>query len=295
MKLQPINKIKKYKIEESMDSLINHLVQLQELTLIRDEQKASSHSAHLEQLNKSIKTMTDQLPDDERAAYIKLFKKDHIVIVPVTDDNCTGCGMKLPISLVQVVRQKKGIQRCPNCARILYSSQSAPKRIVQRVKRSAPRKVGINRFSSSSLMIPEIEADNMDDCIKSFAALMESEKFISDADKLADLAMARESVLSTVVDHGMAFPHVRGIEGGALAFAMGKSTAGLSLGDKEQGLTNIIFFIVIPTAASAFYLKLLAGLTETFRNPEAREKIIAETTQKGMWKTLVKLTRSTIK
>ncbi len=295
MKLQPINKIKDYKVEGNMDSLINHIVQLQELTLIRDEQKAASHSEHLEQLNKSIATMTAELPEEEQAAYKKLFKKDHIVIVPVTDDNCTGCGMKLPISLVQVVRQKKGVQRCPNCARILYSAVASPKRVVKRAKRSAPRKVGINRFSSSSLMIPEIEADNMDDCIKIFAELMEAETFVSDADKLADLAMARESVLSTVVDHGMAFPHVRGIEGGALAFAMGKSTAGLSLGAKNQGLTHIIFFIVIPTAASAFYLKLLAGLTETFRDPEAVEKIIAETTPAGMWKTLVKLTRSTIK
>jgi mannitol/fructose-specific phosphotransferase system IIA component (Ntr-type) len=293
MKLQPKSKVNI--VEESMDSLVNHLVQLQELTLIRDEQKASSHSAHLEQLNESIDAMTDELPEEEQAIYRKLFKKDHIVIVPVTDDNCTGCGMKLPISLVQVVRQKQGIQRCPNCARILYSAQSAPKRIVKRAKRSAPSKGGVNRFSSVSLMVPEIEADNMDDCIKSFAALMEEEGFISDAEKLADLAMARESVLSTVVDHGLAFPHVRGIEGGALAFAMGKSTAGLSLGDKERGLTHILFFIVIPTAASAFYLKLLAGLTETFRKPEVIEKIMAEKTQLGMWKTLVKLTRSTIK
>ncbi|MCK5529476.1 MAG: PTS sugar transporter subunit IIA [Kiritimatiellae bacterium] len=278
-----------------MESLINHIVQLQELTLIRDEQKASSHTHHLEQLNKSIATMTAELPEEEQAIYTKLSKKDHVVIVPVTDNNCTGCGMKLPISLVQVVRQKKGVQRCPNCARILYSAQSAPKRVIQRVKRSAPRKVGVNRFSSAALMVPEIEADSMDDCIKSFAALMEAEGFINDAGKLADLAMARESVLSTVVDHGMAFPHVRGVEGGALAFAMGKSTAGLSLGDKERGLTHVVFFIVIPTAASAFYLKLLAGLTETFRNPEAVEKIMAETTQAGMWKALVKMTRPTIK
>ena len=76
---------------------------------------------------------------------------------------------------------------------------------------------------------------------------------------------------------------------------MGKSTAGLSLGDKERGLTHVVFFIVIPTAASAFYLKLLAGLTETFRNKEAVEKIMAETTQAGMWKALVKMTRPTIK
>jgi mannitol/fructose-specific phosphotransferase system IIA component (Ntr-type) len=52
--------------------------------------------------------------------------------------------------------------------------------------------------------------------------------------------------------------------------------------------------MVIPTAASAFYLKLLAGLTTTFIVEEAREKLMAETTPEGMWKALCKLTRPTI-
>ncbi len=278
-----------------MDSLINHISQLQELILIRDEQKASAHSLHLEQLNDSIDELTDSLPDDERSIFKKLYKKDHLVIVPIANENCTGCGMKLPISLVQTVRQKKGIQRCPNCARILFTADNTPKRIPKREKRSAPRKVGIQRFSSEALMVPELKVENMDDCIKFFSSLMEEEGFVNDADKLADLAMAREAILSTVVDHGLAFPHVRGVEGGALTLAMGKSTKGIQLGDKERGLTHIVFFIAIPTAASAFYLKLLAGLTETFRKPEAVKKIMAETTPKGMWKVLSSLTRSTIK
>lgn len=294
MNLQPITNLTDKRLGNLMDSIINHLVQLQELTLIRDEQKASSHTDHLEQLDESIATMTDQLPAEERAIFMKLYKKDHVVIVPVSDGNCAGCGMKLPISLVQVVRQKKGIQRCPNCARILYVTQDIPRSITKREKRSAPPKVGISRFSSKALMIPEMDFDNMDDGIKTFSALLEAEGFVNDADKLADLAMARESVLSTVVDHGLAFPHVRGVEGGALSFAMGKSSDGILL-NPDRGLTNIVFFIVIPTAASAFYLKLIATLTETFRKPESVEKIMAEKTQEGMWKILSRLTRSSLK
>ena len=278
-----------------MDHLINHLVQLQELTLIRDEQKAAEHTAHLEQLDGSIRSMIKGLPEGERELYNKLFKKDHTVIVPLTDDNCTGCGMKLPISLIQIVRQGKTVESCPNCSRMLYCAVEAPRRVPKRERRTAPPKVGINRFSAASLMVPNLQVADMDGCIEGFAALMENEGFINDANKLADHAMARESVLSTAVDHGLAFPHVRGVEGGAMTFALGTSQEGLDLGAPDGKPTHIVFFIVIPTAASAFYLKLLAGLTQTCRKPEARTALLEEEAPLALWKTLVKLTRSTIK
>ena len=52
--------------------------------------------------------------------------------------------------------------------------------------------------------------------------------------------------------------------------------------------------MVIPTAASAFYLKILAGLAETLMDEEAREKLLCEDTPEKLWKALVKVTRATI-
>jgi len=52
---------------------------------------------------------------------------------------------------------------------------------------------------------------------------------------------------------------------------------------------------VIPTAASAFYLKLLAGLTEAFMVADARKQLLAQQDPPTLWKTLIKITRKTIK
>ena len=60
-------------------------------------------------------------------------------------------------------------------------------------------------------------------------------------------------------------------------------------------LTKIIFFIAIPTAAAAFYLKLLSGLAETFAKEEARKALMDAKDQDKLWKALSKLTRATIK
>jgi mannitol/fructose-specific phosphotransferase system IIA component (Ntr-type) len=76
--------------------------------------------------------------------------------------------------------------------------------------------------------------------------------------------------------------------------ALGLRKKGLKFGGPSRTLTRIIFFMVIPTAASAFYLKLLSGLTQTFRKPEAREKLLETDDPEKLWKTLIRLTKTTV-
>ena len=278
-----------------MQSVVNLLIQLQELQHIRDEQKVTKGISHLEELDASIKSMTDVLPPNIRTLYDKLLKKDHIVIAPISDGICAVCGMKLPISLVQAVRIAREIHGCPNCARMLYFPESAPRHMKRAYVPGEPIKPGISRFSSHSLMIPRIESEDKEGTIRELAYKMEAEGFVDRADKLVESALRRESIHSTAVDHGLAFPHVRNVEGGGLTLALGISKKGIDFHSIDNTLTKIFFFIVIPTAASAFYLKLLAGLTETFMKAEARKAIMAEKDSEKMWKTLIKITRSTIK
>lgn len=280
-----------------MQAVVNHLIQLQELILIRDEQKVHSggeRSPHMEELDKSIATMAGQLPEDVRGRLERLVKKDRNVMAPIANGVCAACGMMLPISLVQAVRMLREIHNCPNCARMLYFQETGARRLSKRESRLAPPKAGVSRFSAEELMIPRLAAKDFEGAIGELAKAMESGGFVERADMLVEPALRREAIISTVVDHGLAFPHVRGIEGGGLALALGISREGIKAPD-GNATAKIIFFIVIPTAASAFYLKLLAGLTETFRKEEARKAVLAEKDRDGLWKQLVRQTRATIK
>lgn len=278
-----------------MHPVANHLIQLQELTLIRDEQKVAASGNHLEQLDESIGGMRKELPDQIRGLFEKLHKKDHVVIVPISKEICATCGMKLSISLIQAVRIGREIHSCPNCARMLYYPESVPRWVGKAQRRTEPRRVGISRFSSHTLMIPRLKSTDAEGVIPELAYKMEYEGFVDKADKLVELALRREAILNTAVDHSLAFPHVRGVEGGGLTLALGLSRKGVKFGGPGKTLTHIFFFIVIPTAASAFYLKLLAGLTETFMKAEARKTILAEKDPEKLWKALTKITRATIK
>ena len=122
---------------------------------------------------------------------------------------------------------------------------------------------------------------------------MEEEGFVNDKEHLLDLALQREAIISTGVDNGLAFPHVRGVEGGGLSMAVGISKKGIKFGGSGRTLSRIFFFVVIPTATSAFYLKLISGLSRTYRDKEAREMLMEAKTEEELWKALLKSTKKT--
>jgi mannitol/fructose-specific phosphotransferase system IIA component (Ntr-type) len=276
-----------------MQSLINHLLQLQELVLILDEHRATGDGTHLTRLSANVEQMTEKLPLQIRNFVQRLLKKDHIVMAPMHNGACAICGMRLPISQVQSVRKLKDIQTCPSCARILFESPEAAQWVGEASSRTEPRKSGIARFSAASLMLPNMQADTRDDAIRELADCIQKAGFVDDAAKLVHAAIERENILGTAMEHGLAFPHVRGVEGGGLTLAMGTSETGISF-DNEH-VSNIICFFMIPTAVSAFYLRLMAGLTESFLKAQNRTALMAATTPEQLWKALARATRYTIK
>lgn len=279
-----------------MQPTINTLVQLQDLLLIRSEQEAIMSSSRLSDLDKDIQTLRASLPSDTLALFQKIEKKDLLIIVPISNNVCTGCGLILPVSLVHAVRSGEKLQQCPNCARILFYQNFLPRRVSKKMGgRFAPRRTGIARFSSQELMLPSLKATERDNVIAELAGRMVDQGFVDNGAKLLDAALKREATMSTAVEHGLAFPHARGVEGGGLTLALGISRKGIKFDSVDRSLSHIIFFIVIPTAASVFYLRLMAGLNQSFLKKEARDKLMAASTPEDLWNVLLKATRTAIK
>ncbi len=109
-----------------MRSTINQLIQLQELTLIRDEQRSiRGPAADTSALNASIDAMAESLVPVAKTVYARLSKKDHIVTAQMIDGKCSMCGMRLAISQVQAVKLCRELVTCPSCARVLYDADGA--------------------------------------------------------------------------------------------------------------------------------------------------------------------------
>ena len=208
---------------------------------------------------------------------------------------CAVCGMRLPISQVQQVRFAKTIQTCSSCGRMLFNEEDdAPRSTATPPARGEPRKTGISRFSAEELMICELKAEKAEDAVAELAKAMAAGKFVSNPEALVQAAMERESVLSTAMGDNLAFPHVRGVEGGGLTLALGVSKKGF-VWDSAGETVKFVFFSVIPVAVSAFYLRLMAGLTETFSKKDNRDALLAATSPAELWKAFMKTTRYSIR
>lgn len=279
---------------KSVHKQINDLIQLQELLVARGHQAAGKAKTKKDPLQSSIQALLKEVPEAERTQFTKLSQKGLLCIVPVSNDVCTACGMGLPKSMVQAIRAAERVYACPSCARLLYVPEVEFRGKSQRQMRGQPAKTGIVRFSSPELMVPRLGGTTRDEVLAELTDRLEAEGFVVNGDEIYQEALNREAIVSTAVDHSLAFPHVRGVEGGGLIMTLGMSKKGIKFDESVRTLTRMVFFMVIPTAASAFYLKLLAGLTQAFREKEIRDALLAETTSEGMWKALVKSTRSTV-
>ena len=274
-------------------SLINQLIQLQDLVAAKIQKKVSMPNAHLDELEKSIQSLSADLSPPVKTHINRLLKKNPEAVVPVVNGNCSGCGMALTKSLIQAVIKAEQLNRCSNCTRFLYEPSTVIFRDrVTRIMNEVP-KSGIDRYSSPELMMVPLKGNTPEEVLGELCNRMGENAFVKDPIQLLDLALQREAIVSTAVDNGLAFPHVRGVEGGGLSMAVGISKKGIKFGGPGRSLTRIFFFVVIPTATSAFYLKLISGISRTFRDKEARDALLESKSENDLWKVLMKLTRKT--
>lgn len=275
-----------------MKSQLNNLRQLQELVLTRDEHHQTGDGSHLDSLNDAIAELQDKMDAQVAGLYARLYKRSHIVMAAMSNGCCAVCGMQVPIAQSQQVKLAKHLVTCSSCGRILFATEAdEAQNVAERNDRDDP-KTGISRFSATELMIVDLDTDTREGAISALAKCMESGKFISNADSLIAKAMEREAVLSTAIGGSLAFPHVRGVEGGGLTLAMGVSKKGI---DWDGEKVHVVFFSAIPVAVSAFYLRLMSGIIQAFSKKENLDAVLSAADSAALWKALVKATRHTVK
>jgi mannitol/fructose-specific phosphotransferase system IIA component (Ntr-type) len=280
-----------------MKNVLNQLIQLQELDFALTEGRTAPTKMPLTQLEEAVAKSLRKLPEDVAERYQRLRKRVPLAVVPIVSGACAPCGVVVPVALVQAVKLGEQLQVCPQCGRFLYFPETLakqPKKIVSRVDDNRPMPVGIARFSSAQLMVPKLNASTREEAIAELAQTLATQGYIENAGTVTELALIREAIIGTAVDHGLAFPHIRDVEGGGLTLALGLKEKGLDFGATDGKLTKIVFLIVIPTPATAFYLRLLAGLVRTFSETEARKALFECDTPAALWKTVTKLTRQAI-
>src|SRR6266478_6230547 len=203
-----------------MKSILNQLIQLQELNFAKEEQKASNSQMPLAQLEKSIAKIRGQLPPDVADRYDRLQKRYPVAVIPLAHGNCSRCGLAVPANVVNAAKAGEELQTCPHCGRFLFYPDTVARQPKKKLDTKRPVEVGIARFSAANLMVPKLEATTLEGVIGELSKTLHEGGFVEDPATLTELALRREAIVSTAVEHGLAFPHAD-VEGGGLTFAVG--------------------------------------------------------------------------
>jgi len=272
-----------------VDEQIKLLRQIQHLLLIRDEDANVGNRDKTDELSAQMDALVAKLEPEAADHYKRLVSKGRIFLSPLAKGNCSACGLKIPTATLQHVIAKDRFVICANCGRMLY----VPEVKATGVRMAEPDpKLLLSRFSSVKLMVPRLKATTPEEAMAELAAVLAKECVIPDPKAVVKAALEREKILTTAVGHGLAFPHMRGVEEGVLTFAVGASPMGI---DWNGQCVNLVFFTTLPVIASPFYLKLLAAISKAFEDDEKLPFVLAAPDSKTLWKELNKVTRVSVK
>ena len=283
-----------------MKDQIEILKKIQELSLTRAECRAQGDNIHAEEISQKIETLAATLEPRIRLLYQRLSATKPLFMAAMHNGNCSGCGMQVPVAAVRMVRIAEHPVTCTTCGRLLYENAetvavtSSPQAVSESDDDYAPKVRGIARFSSEALMVPNLAAKTAAVAITELADRLVKNGYVMNGDELVRLALERESVLSTRMDGSAAVPHVRGVEGGSLVFALGVSPNGIVWDDTKEKV-NFVVLSAIPSAGSAFFLKLMSDLMAVFRRKSGRAALLAAEDSATLWKALSRATSRMIR
>lgn len=269
-----------------MNKYINELLQIQDMLFVlhendilhKDKGTEASISAKLE---KNIRGMRDILPSNIAAEYDRIAERYGIFVVPMMNETCMGCFMKLPVGVANNVKNNSKCLNCPSCHRFLYEDYQT-----ERPEDNFHYK-GVARFSSLDLMIPALKATNHADALTEIAKISGETGFVENSNNFAEALLQREALASTAVGSGIAFPHARGIRACGMTLTVGISQKGIDFGDGEK--VNLIFASAVPTQTSMFYMELVSKIARYFGKPDNVQKMLECKTPEEMWKIFVKI------
>jgi len=272
-----------------IEEQIRLLRRIQHLVLIRDEEASVGGGARVEDLSAQMEKLAEGLDPESAALHKRLSAKSRIFLSPIAKGNCSACGIAVPTSRLQHVIAKDSLVVCNSCGRLLYMPDVKATGV--RTDNPDPKFL-LSRFSTAKLMVPSLKATTPEEAMRELCGVLAKEKVIADPEAVVAAALEREQILTTAVGHGLAFPHMRGVEEGMLTFACGVSPSGI---DWNGQTVHLVFFTTLPVVASPFYLKLLAAIAKTFEDGEKLPFVLSAMDAKTLWKELNKATRVAVK
>lgn len=134
-------------------------------------------------------------------------------------------------------------------------------------------------FFQESLCIFNLESSDKRGALAEMVECISREYKLKDKDLILEMLINRESLGSTGIGKGVAFPHGRSIAVRELTLLFARSQDGVEFDALDKKPTHLFFLIIAPPQDKEnLYLQVLGHLVELIKKPSIRQKLI-ETTE----------------
>lgn len=142
-------------------------------------------------------------------------------------------------------------------------------------------------FFHESLCIFDLTATNKHDALTEMVSCIVEKLQFKDKDLLLEMLINRESLGSTAIGKGVAFPHGRSLAIQELTVLFARSTAGIDFDALDSKPTHLFFLIIAPPQdRDNLYLQVLGHLVELIKSAALRKKLMEVTSFSELQETL---------
>ena len=128
------------------------------------------------------------------------------------------------------------------------------------------------QLTSPDRFIPELEATDKEGVLAEMADALVAGSPIGDKETILEMLKSRESLGSTAVGPGVAFPHGRTLAAQDLIIVVARSSKGVAFESMDGEPTHLFFMLIAPPQDSGNqYIRSLAVLTEKMQDDTIRE------------------------
>lgn len=134
-------------------------------------------------------------------------------------------------------------------------------------------------YFRESLSIFDLKAASKRDALAEMVEAVCSDRDIKDRGLILEMLLNRESLGSTAIGKGVAFPHGRTLSVRDLSIVYARSVAGIDFDSVDKKPTHVFFLIIAPPQdRDNLYLQVLGRVVDLIKDDASRERIAGAST-----------------
>ncbi len=133
----------------------------------------------------------------------------------------------------------------------------------------------LREYFQESLCIFDLKAGDKKNALVEMVDCISGEYHLKDRDIILEMLLNRESLGSTAIGKGVAFPHGRTLAVQELTVLFARSVAGIDFDSLDKKPTHLFFLIIAPPQDKEnLYLQVLGCVVELIKNTSKRKKLM---------------------